>query len=146
MSDWFFTANAVPKAQPRARATAFGGKARMWTPATADGFKLAVGVAARTAMPADILPLRGGVALAIAFYFPRPQRLARRSGGAREMIPYISRPDIDNLSKAVMDALVDCGALHDDAPIFHLAAGKYYAEPDGLPRAEIYLTANTDTP
>jgi len=146
MNEWTFIARAIPKGQPRVRATAFGkGRVRMWTPSSADQFKSAVALAAREALPADITPIRHGWTLACVFYLPRPQRLMGRKGGARERVPHIGRPDIDNLLKAACDALVDSGIVHDDAQLYWVTAAKYYAESGGEPRAEFHLSANTDT-
>ncbi len=143
MSEWTFTANAVPKGQPRARATRWGGGPRMWTPSTADAFKLAVADEARKAVEMDATPIRAGVALGVRFYMPRPKRLCgkRAHPGA---IPAPVKPDLDNLLKAVMDALVNAGILHDDCIVHTLAATKEYAELDNNPRAEIKLVANTE--
>lgn len=145
MSAWTFTAQAVPRGQPRVRATAFGGRARVWTPSTADGFKSAVAIAAREAVEPDRWPIRHGWTLTAVFYLPRPQRLMGRKGGAKEMIPHTARPDLDNLVKAAVDALVDSGIVHDDAPLYMINCAKFYAEPDGTARAEFTLEANTDT-
>lgn len=145
MSSWTFTATAVPKGQPRVRATAFGGRNRVWTPSTADGFKTAVALAARQAVDPERCPIRTGWLLTAVFYLPRPKRLMGRAGGARERIPHIGRPDLDNLVKAAVDAMVDSGVVHDDAPLYMMSCAKFYAEPDGSPRAEFTLEANTDT-
>lgn len=91
MSAWTFTAQAVPRGQPRVRATAFGGRARVWTPSTADGFKSAVALAARDAVEPERWPIRHGWTLTAVFYLPRPQRLMGRKGGAKEMIPHTAR-------------------------------------------------------
>lgn len=145
MSEWHFTANAVPKAQPRVRATSFSkGMVRMWTPATADGFKGAVAMAAAMAVDPDATPIRDGWSLTCVFYLPRPRRLMGRKGGSRERIAHTSKPDLDNLVKAAVDAIVNSGVVHDDAQLYWVNALKVYAEPSGNPRAEFMLSTNTE--
>jgi len=145
MRTWTFTAHAVPKGQPRVRATALAkGKVRMWTPTVADNFKGAVALAAAQAIGAGDRPIETGWTLEAVFFMPRPQRLNGRKGGARERIPHLARPDIDNLLKAAVDAIVDIGIVRDDAPLWLVQASKFYAEPEGIPRAEFTLTTNTD--
>lgn len=146
MSEWHFTAQAIPKAQPRVRATSFSrGMVRMWTPDTADNFKGAVAVAASRAVDPAVTPIRDGWSLTCAFYLPRPKRLMGRRGGARERIPHTAKPDLDNLVKAALDAIVNSGVVHDDAQLYWINAVKVYAEPDGQPRAEFVLSTNTET-
>lgn len=145
MSDWTFTAMAVPKGQPRVRATALAkGKVRMWTPAAADNFKGAVALAALAAVDPSARPIRTGWTLDCRFFMPRPKRLEDRSGGGRERLPHLARPDIDNLVKAAVDAIVDAGVAHDDATLWRISASKFYAEQGSQPRADFYLTTNTD--
>lgn len=110
----------------------------MWTPGTADAFKAATAMAVREIVPADITPIRGLVQIAVVFYMPRPKRMMGRKWDPGA-IPHGARPDIDNLSKALIDAIVDSGVLADDAPVWSLSARKYYAEADGHARAEVMI-------
>ncbi len=65
----------------------------------------------------------GPIKVVISFHMRRPQRLG--SG----IHPHIKRPDIDNLIKAVLDALKGV-VWHDDSQICVLEAHKsYVAEP-----------------
>jgi Holliday junction resolvase RusA-like endonuclease len=138
MNEYRFTANAIPKGQPRARATMFGNRARMWTPSTADVFKAAVGIAARECVPPEITPIRGAIELHWIAYLPRPQRLCRRGSDAGPVV-CLAKPDRDNIDKAICDALQDAGVIADDRTIYLGSQAKYYAEIDGAPRAEICI-------
>ena len=40
---------------------------------------------------------------------------------------HVKRPDVDNLAKAVLDALVDQGVIKDDSIVTHLEVAKEYA-------------------
>ena len=82
--------------------------------------------------------LKGAIMLSITFYMPRPKNHYRTGKFSHLLknnapISHIVKPDIDNLSKFVMDALQ--GILwDDDCYINALEARKAYSE---KPRTEI---------
>jgi Holliday junction resolvase RusA-like endonuclease len=108
----------------------------MWTPSSADDFKTAVALAARESVPAEIQPIDCPWQLAVVFYLPRPKRL----GKEQDTPPCAAKPDIDNLVKAAVDAIVAAGVAKDDAPLWALVARKVYCEYGDAPRAEFVLT------
>lgn len=118
-----FTAKGTPKGQPRARAFAFNGKARMYDPGTAEGWKQVVAVAGDKVKPKK--PITAAVILNLTFYFPRPQRLLKKSS-PEGSVPFVSKPDSDNLAKAVMDAMTAVGWWADDALVTGLLVFKFY--------------------
>ena len=111
----------------------------MWTPSTADSFKAAIAIAAREAVPPELTPLRGLIALHWVAYLPRPKRLMGKKHGDGPC-PALCKPDRDNIDKAICDALVDAGIFADDKDIWTGSQRKYYAEKDGAPRAEIMIS------
>lgn len=132
-----FTVPAVPVAQPRAKASSFGGHTRLYTPTkTASGkthpiaaFKATVQMAFREAC--HLPPHDGAVMVNMAFILPRPQKLLKKSSPA-ERVKHTVKPDIDNLQKAVMDAL--SGLLFvDDRQVYSVLAWKWYAAKDEQP-------------
>jgi len=126
-----FAVQGQPKGQPRPRAVNRNGKAAVYDPGTAEGWKDQVVLAARGARPAQ--PLTGPVRIRIAFYFDRPARLRRRKD-PDGLIPHTAKPDSDNAAKAVLDALTEAGLWRDDAQVSSLTAEQYYAargQPDG---------------
>lgn len=78
--------------------------------------------------------LAGPLVVVIDSVRARPKRLrAARHGD--DLLPAPTRPDVDNLAKAVLDGL---DALwEDDAQVVELVARKWYAERDGEPRTEV---------
>jgi Holliday junction resolvase RusA-like endonuclease len=128
----------LPKAQPRPRAASRGGRAVVYDAGTADGWKRAVEMAVRPYGAGN--PVSGALALSVHIYLPRPARLCRRSVPARSL-PHTSRPDADNLLKAVMDAITTAGIWQDDAQVAVVMAGKHYAAIDGRTGAQITLAA-----
>ena len=129
-----FKVPAVPVAQPRPRATSFGGKARMYEAKSGHAihsFKATVRLAAAEAHTGA--PLEGPLAVSIDMMFARPKRLARASA---ERIRYVSRPDFDNLAKGVCDALN--GLLWvDDAQVCDGVVRKWYAAIDEQPHVVV---------
>lgn len=114
-----FWVSGVPKAQPRVKAFARGKHARVYTPDTADAWKAEVRRAALAKCPTPE-PLRGPLSVKLTFHMPRPKS---RKGD----VWHSSRPDADNLAKAVLDAMGDAGIWGDDAQVAWLSAKKLYA-------------------
>ena len=120
----FFFVAGTPVAQPRVRMVRSNG--HVYTPRSADAWKAAVRVAWR-AEPRQ--PLEGPVRLSLNFCMPRPAYHFTTKGALTAGAPvrHTVKPDIDNLVKAVMDALTDAGAWHDDCQIVELTIGKHYS-------------------
>lgn len=64
------------------------------------------------------------VAVELTFQLARPQK-------PRFELPGV-RPDIDKLSRAVLDGLTDAGVIRDDARVVDLHASKAYADQAGV--------------
>ena len=66
--------------------------------------------------------------VSVAFYYPHTkesEKYCKRTN--QTYIIKSTRPDLDNLAKSVLDAIVDAGVLKDDGAIVELALAKYYA-------------------
>ncbi len=61
----------------------------------------------------------------------RPKRLCRR-GDPRDDLPAPKKPDLDNVCKLAMDALVKAGVLRDDTRVVELHAASWYCPIDEL--------------
>lgn len=103
----------IPEPQARPR----WGNGRVFSPKTA--WWKACNMQARITRPPT--PYDGAVRLTIDFYMPRP----RRAPAARRW--HRCRPDVDNLAKAVMDALTDAGWWKDDGCVAELFVSKSYS-------------------
>ena len=76
----------------------------------------------------------------IEFYLKRPKRLMRKKD-PEERIPHISKPDIDNLVKQILDS--GEGFLWvNDKTIYQLDLSKWYHEKTGKPRISIEIEPN----
>lgn len=136
-----FTVPAIPVAQPRQRHRVLtaGGRtfAQNYTPAKhpVNAFKAAVQLAARQAYTGP--PIEGPVSLAMTAIFPRPKRLMWKS---RTMLCewHTTKPDADNVVKAVKDAL--SGLLwRDDCQVCQLIVDKWIAGGDDQPGVVIQV-------
>lgn len=70
----------------------------------------------------------------LRFGFPRLRAHYRANGAVKATAPYFksTRPDLDKLIRAALDALTDAGVWADDAQVAALQAGKHYSDAPGL--------------
>ena len=118
-----FEVTGIPKGQPRPKAFSRGGHAAVYDPGTAGEWKALVAAAGEAQRPES--PLSEPLFVALEFIMPRPKSVPRRLGSGRR--PHTSRPDLDNLAKAVLDALTQAGWWCDDDQICGLDASKWIA-------------------
>ena len=72
------------------------------------------------------------LAMRLVFSFQRPKNHYTSKGILKSNLEHVpKKPDIDNLSKAVMDALNNV-AYTDDAQVVHLDAKKIYGPEEGV--------------
>ena len=116
---FFVPGEPRPQPRPRTFARKFGDKwmARVYDAGTAEGWKSQIAAAAKQYLPQQ--PIDGAVSLTIYFTMPRPKNHHRANGQLKDSTPVLhrSRPDLDNLEKAVMDALTQLGFWDDDAQV-----------------------------
>ena len=128
--------HGVVKGQPRARATRAGGFVRMYTPGTADVMKAGIAVEAMSQMAASgwRRDYDGAVSVTIAAIMARPQAHFLR-GKVRENAPELHpyKPDVDNIAKAVLDALTKARVWRDDAQVHWLLVRRRWAIADEKP-------------
>lgn len=144
-----FFARGEPKGQPRPRAFAFRGKARVFDPGTAEAWKQAVVVALREQCGLVTPPITVPIQVGITLYFPRPKSHFRTGKNAhlrRDDAPvfHTAKPDADNAAKAILDALTIAELWKDDAQVCRLSVIKLYA--DGHAGAQIDIQELEPTP
>ena len=139
---------AIPVAQPRVKAGAFGGKARVWTPTTirkSDGtkkshpiveFKATIRMAAAEIW--KLAPLTGPLRIDVCAVFPRTQAQVWKT---RPMprLPHEKKPDRDNVDKAVLDALKGI-VFADDCQACVGLIEKWVAAGDEQPHVKITVS------
>lgn len=127
-----FTVPGTPVAKGRLRFIRSTG--RTYTPAATVGFE---GLVAHEASRVTSTLLEGPLSVDILAVMPRPKRLLRRKD-PDGLIWCTSRPDADNVAKAVTDALNGI-AYRDDAQVVDLTVRTVYAERDGQARTEVAI-------
>jgi Holliday junction resolvase RusA-like endonuclease len=115
---------ADPVAQPRPRATVVAGRPRIYNPPTTKAYKsqiinLFVRIPGRYEQGVP-------VKVTIDYYFDRPKSMNRKKDEDK-IICHTKKPDLDNLNKAVLDALSESGIWHDDRQVADLRSRKFYA-------------------
>jgi len=136
----FFVAGE-PKAQPRPRP--IPGRRGVYNPATANEWKALIKVEAQKQRANE--PMAGPIGVALVFAFVRPNSHFRVVAGKvvlRSDAPiwYACKPDIDNLDKAVLDAITDLGGIwHDDSQVTNLLTEKRWAQPGEMPGCAISI-------
>jgi crossover junction endodeoxyribonuclease RusA len=74
----------------------------------------------------------GAFRVVLKFVLPRPKRL-------RSCPKHITRPDVDKLSRCILDALTGI-VWRDDSQVVALRATKRYARPDESPRVDVWFS------
>lgn len=128
-----FTVPGPPVAKGRPRLTVQDGHARAFTPAKTVAYEGLVAMAGQRAM-GTAAPLECAVALDVVATFAAPKRLLTKKMAeklASGSIPHVSRPDADNIVKAISDGLNGI-VFRDDAQICDVSLSKRYGEVPGV--------------
>lgn len=133
----------VPKGRPRF--ACMGKHVRTYTPTTTAEFEQKIRIAARSSI--NPMPkFDGPLSVSIVFGMPVPKSWPRkaREDALRGVLMPKARPDIDNLEKAVLDALN--GLLWvDDAQVVRKIGEKRYVEEPFVEVSVEEIYANTDS-
>lgn len=131
-----------PIAKGRPRATAIGGRGRLYTPAKTERYESKVALFARDAMRGGqpmSAPLR--VQIVAHMQIPASWSKRRQAEAAADRIKPAKRPDADNLAKSVTDG---CNGIvwRDDSLIVDLHVSKRYS---GTPHVAVMVHALNGT-
>lgn len=118
-----FSVPGDPVPQPRPRVSTSGGFARAYVPAKhpVHAYRRAI---ATHAAAAGAMPGADPVEVIVDAVFARPKSHLRKSG-LKTGAPALPRADVDNVGKAVLDALTGV-AWQDDAQVRRLIVEKSY--------------------
>lgn len=126
-----FTINCEPigKARPRF------GQGRTYTPKKTKEFEKLV---ALSALKAGLQKSSSPIEIKIIAIHKRPKRLMRKTDSKTRIIKD-TKPDIDNIVKAVLDGLK---GYFDDKQVHRLIASKQYCGIDELPKIEVTISTH----
>lgn len=140
MTEYAFIIPGLPVAQPRQRTRQMpGGYSQNYTPTKApvNVYKAQVQSQWLNSVGVDHPPLEGPIHLDILFVMPRPSGMMWK----KKPMPrawHRSKPDDDNMEKAVRDALTKL-AFRDDSQICSKRVWKVIAAGDEMARTEILI-------
>jgi Holliday junction resolvase RusA-like endonuclease len=116
---FFIDGIPIPKGRPRA--TARGAYTILYTPTATKEYEALVTKTASKHIPKTGM-IMGPIAIALTFYLKAPKRYIKKME-----TPHVTRPDVDNLAKAILDGLE--GILYkNDAQVTTLYAHKCYGD------------------
>ncbi len=132
----FFSVPGPPQGKARARTVTQGGRVHSYTPSKTAQYEALVARTYKESFP-DSEAATGAVEVVIrAFYaVPKSWPKEKRKQALAGMIPVLTKPDIDNACKAVLDSLNSI-AWQDDKQIIWLQAIKAYS---AEPRVEVEI-------
>ena len=112
----------IPKAQPKwTRFGGRGGHGRYYCPSYARQCKIGDQMIANrlTSFTNTPGPLRGPVSVRVTFYY-------RATNASQLGMPYMKKPDLDNLQKLLFDAMKQADFFVDDSQVCSINASKRY--------------------
>ena len=133
---WSFTIHTEPVAKGRARAVRQGNFVRMYTPSRTVSFEQAVSAAAADEL--GLLRIDFPVRVDILAVFKRPKRMNRKAD-PQGMLWKPTRPDSDNVRKAVLDGL--SSVLADDALVVDGRTCKVYGARGQDPMVKVFISS-----
>ena len=132
MAEIAFVVPGVPVGKGRPRATKTRDGVRMYTPGKTVSYEAVVAYAGRQAM-AGRNPEQGALAVSLYILVPIPSSwsLAKQKRAAFGLIMPTTKPDIDNIEKAVFDALNGV-CWRDDVQVTDVMKFKRYGYQPGV--------------
>lgn len=127
-----------PTPKGRAKATIVRGRAMMYTPAKTEKTEADIKAAIRHELAkVERFPAGVPLVLNVIFYREKPKSVAKK------LKHPVTRPDLDNYLKLLLDAL-DKFAMPDDSQIVTIRAAKVFAAEGSRPRIEFALLEASD--
>jgi Holliday junction resolvase RusA-like endonuclease len=132
MEPLVFSMTGNPRGKGRPRATMRGAHASMYTDAKTRAYEASVKRLALAAM-AGVPPLEGALSVSLRFRMPIPKSATKKAKAAMSAgeTPHTSKPDIDNLQKALLDGM-NGAVFRDDSQIVRAFTTKIYSDKPGV--------------
>ena len=135
-----FVVQGEPVPQPRPRVSTRGGFARAYVPSVhpVHAYRKAIAMHAKAA---GLRETGDMIDVGIVAAFARPKS-HKTKAGLRKGAPALPRPDVDNIAKAVLDALQD--VIGDDTHVRRLTVEKRY-DAEAATLVEVAKVLQNDT-
>ena len=108
--------------KPRGKPVPRFNRGRAWYPEWYDGYKEEIGLAAKMSVSGVFA---GPVALSVTFAIPIPKSWPKYRRAKMEWSAHAQKPDIDNLVKALLDAVTGI-MFEDDRQVYSISADKLW--------------------
>lgn len=127
-----FSMSGLPQGKGRHNFDTRGRFPRAYTPAKTARYEASVRRIAERKMDGRP-PIEGGVGVAIRFRLPIPKSASKRTKAAMAAgeIAHVTKPDFDNMTKAILDAFNKV-VFRDDSQVCRAFIEKVYAERPGV--------------
>lgn len=137
MKTWNFNVPGIPVAKGRPRVTIRGGRPRAYTPEKTEKYENLVRLAFIEKY-GETAPASGPITIEIDAFFPIPKSFSKnkRQRALLGLVQKTTKPDLDNVQKAILDGLNGV-AFADDSQIYEIHARKAFST---TPRADIVIT------
>ena len=124
-----FIVPGEPVAQPRHRVRRIGKRSMVYLPSKhpVHGYKAAIR-AAFTGAVGEWPTITGAVHLSVYLQFEMPKSWSDKKRKQLQGVKHTGKPDLDNVLKAVCDALTDCKVWQDDRQVAAIYMSKRWAE------------------
>lgn len=138
---WSFTVPGIPVAKGRPRVTIRGGRPRAYTPEKTEKYENLVRLAFIEKY-GEAVPASGPITIEIDAFFPIPKSFSKnkRQRALLGLVQKTTKPDLDNVQKAILDGLNGV-AFADDSQIYEIHARKAFST---TPRADIVITEDLE--
>tara|TARA_R110001583_G_scaffold25763_1_gene93202 strand:- start:1138 stop:1584 length:447 start_codon:yes stop_codon:yes gene_type:complete len=140
--EWTIVVNIEPVGKGRPRAVNRGGFVSLYTPKKTKVFEKSVERVVRASFKGRD-KIETSVAVCVFAVFKRPKNKSRKKD-ADGLIYKTTKPDADNVLKAVLDAMVNAGAISDDALVVDARCIKLHSEKGSDGRVIIKLACNPE--
>lgn len=90
---------------------------------------------------AGLEPLEGPLKVVLTFVHQRPQRLLKKQCSEGRILK-TTKPDLDNLTKMVLDILTNSRIWNDDNQVVKLVCSDYYCGREEEPHTQIAIYKN----
>ena len=134
----FFNIDGKPIGKSRPRFTKFG---RAYTPKQTKDYELYIKTIAQMAMKrANLTITNNKVRVSLHMFYPIPpswSKRAKQDAVEGKVTPKVN--DIDNVAKAVLDAL-NTVVYKDDRQVYYLQAEKTYETPENKSMIKVYIS------